>query len=182
MPLPILPQKTFYFVRHGVTNHNRNRLVMGQIDVPLNDEGRGQAERAAAALRGVTIGSIFSSPLSRAQETASIIGAALGLAVHSVEGLMERHWGVYQDRAHSLRPHDTDPEGGEGQAVFMERTLLAIAGLSGPPPILLVAHNGVCRVLRRYLGLPGAEGIVPNAVPLRFEPTSSGWRETIVGR
>ena len=153
---------------------------MGQIDVPLNDDGRRQAQRAADLLREVVIGSIFASPLSRAMETAVIIGAALGRAVHVEQGLMERHWGIYQNRDHSLRPHDTDPEGGESQAIFMGRTIRAIAELRGEPPVLLVSHNGVCRALRRHFDLPGAEGTVLNAVPLRFDRTTYGWRETVM--
>ncbi|MBF0094260.1 MAG: histidine phosphatase family protein [Alphaproteobacteria bacterium] len=181
MELPSLPRRTFYFVRHGVTDYNRSRRVMGQIDVPLNAEGRRQAGSAAVSLRGTGVGSIFTSPLSRARETAAIIGAVLGVDVHVAEGLMERHWGIFQDRDISHRPLDADPEGGETQAAFMARAIGAVAGLPGPPPVLLVAHNGVCRALRRHLGLSGAEGAVPNAVPLRFDPTPAGWSETPVG-
>ncbi|MDY0242173.1 MAG: histidine phosphatase family protein, partial [Rhodospirillaceae bacterium] len=41
----LLPLVPFYFLRHGITDHNRNRLVMGQLDIPLNMAGRRQARQ-----------------------------------------------------------------------------------------------------------------------------------------
>ena len=69
----VLPPVPFYFLRHGVTDHNLRRLVMGQLDVPLNDQGRRQAELAARQVVGLGISRIVSSPLSRARETAEVI-------------------------------------------------------------------------------------------------------------
>lgn len=172
LPLP------FYFVRHGVTDHNEARLVMGQRDVPLNAHGRKQARRAAAALVGRGVRAVFASPLLRAFETATIIATVLDLPVAVVGDLKERHWGIYEGRHRSHRPHDADPEGGETLADFTSRTLAALTGLAGPKPLLVVAHNGTCRVLRRHFGLAGAEAIVPNATPLYYERADTGWRES----
>ncbi|MEO5375020.1 MAG: histidine phosphatase family protein [Alphaproteobacteria bacterium] len=178
------PGVPFYFVRHGVTDHNRARLVMGQRDVPLNAEGRRQARRAAAILVGHPVGAIHASPLGRALETARIIGEVLGREVRTDPRLMERRWGIYEGRDRALRPIDSDPEGGETLADFTARTLAGVAEAGADAdaaPILVVAHNGTCRVLRRHFGLPGAEDLVPNAVPLRFEPSADGWREIVLG-
>ena len=60
-------------VRHGETEWNRNQQFQGQIDVPLNDNGRQQAQRAAEFLKEVRIDSAVSSTLLRPKETAEII-------------------------------------------------------------------------------------------------------------
>ena len=64
---------TIYLVRHGETSANKNGIVQGHSDYQLNDHGRQQAQQAALALADVKFDSVFSSDLSRAFETASII-------------------------------------------------------------------------------------------------------------
>lgn len=58
-------------VRHGETEYNRQRLIQGQIDIPLNEVGKNQAKLTAKNFTKVDV--IISSPLSRAKETAKII-------------------------------------------------------------------------------------------------------------
>ena len=60
-------------VRHGETEWNRNGQFQGQIDVPLNDNGREQARKAAEFLKDIKLDFAFSSPLLRPKETAEII-------------------------------------------------------------------------------------------------------------
>ncbi|NJK37156.1 MAG: histidine phosphatase family protein [Oscillatoriales cyanobacterium RM2_1_1] len=60
-------------VRHGETEWNRQGQFQGQIDVPLNDNGRQQGEKVADFLQSVPLDLGFSSPMSRPQETAKII-------------------------------------------------------------------------------------------------------------
>ncbi len=60
-------------VRHGETEWNRQKRFQGQIDIPLNENGRMQAEQAAAFLKAVQIDAAVSSSLSRPKETAEII-------------------------------------------------------------------------------------------------------------
>jgi phosphoserine phosphatase len=63
----------FLLVRHGETDWNRAGKFQGQIDVPLNDNGRKQAGLAAEFLKTVEIDFAFTSPMSRPKETAQII-------------------------------------------------------------------------------------------------------------
>lgn len=63
----------FLLVRHGETNWNRDKRFQGQIDVPLNDQGRVQAAQAAEFLKSVTIDRAVSSPMLRPKETAEVI-------------------------------------------------------------------------------------------------------------
>jgi probable phosphoglycerate mutase len=60
-------------VRHGETQWNRETRFQGGIDVPLNDNGRQQAQKAAQFLKDVEIDFAVSSPMLRPKETAEII-------------------------------------------------------------------------------------------------------------
>ena len=60
-------------VRHGETNWNLEGRLMGQKDIPLNDKGREQAEILRNKLINIEFDRCYSSPLSRAKETARII-------------------------------------------------------------------------------------------------------------
>lgn len=60
-------------VRHGETEWNRASRFQGQIDIPLNENGKKQAQKAANFLRDVHLDFAVSSPLSRPKETAEII-------------------------------------------------------------------------------------------------------------
>lgn len=169
----------FYFLRHGVTDHNQRRLVMGQLDIPLNDAGRRQAEQAGLVLGGQPIGQILASPLARATETAAIIGRHLGLAVTVLEALRERDWGEMAGRSYrELMRADAIPAGAETLAAFSGRVLGALGRLAPGGVPLLVAHSGICRVLRHALSIVDDHRAVPHAVPLLFSPDRAGiWHE-----
>lgn len=75
---------TIYIVRHGATRMNAESAVSvdrerGWSDVPLTEEGREEARKAAAKLKPLGIEALVSSDLERARETATIIGRALGI-------------------------------------------------------------------------------------------------------
>lgn len=62
-----------YIIRHGQTEMNSRHLLQGRSDHPLNAAGIAQAEAAAARLQGVDFAAVYTSPLTRAVETARII-------------------------------------------------------------------------------------------------------------
>ena len=68
-----------YFIRHGETDWNKDGKLQGRVDIPLNEEGRHVAELTCEALKEEHFDIAFTSPLSRAYETAEIIlrGSAL---------------------------------------------------------------------------------------------------------
>ncbi|MEM9154245.1 MAG: histidine phosphatase family protein [Cyanobacteria bacterium P01_F01_bin.33] len=72
-----LPPKTsgvrLLLVRHGETEWNRQQRFQGQRDIPLNENGRLQAQQAAAFLKEIPLNLAFSSPLKRPWETAMAI-------------------------------------------------------------------------------------------------------------
>ena len=76
-------------VRHAETDHNREGLVQGRADHPLNATGRAQAAMLANCLRTVDIAAAYSSPLQRALQTAAPIAESHGLAIQPEEALAE---------------------------------------------------------------------------------------------
>jgi len=74
---PNLPKKTsnkrIILVRHGETDWNKQGRFQGQIDIPLNQNGKAQAKAASNFLKCIPIQRAFSSSLSRPKETAQII-------------------------------------------------------------------------------------------------------------
>src|SRR6185436_17724244 len=81
--------------RHGATQRTAEGRFSGSVGVDLSDEGRWQAERLGERLRREDLTAVYSSPLSRAVDTASIIAAASRLETEVVDGLREishGHW------------------------------------------------------------------------------------------
>lgn len=62
-----------YIVRHGQTNWNLEGRYAGRKDIPLNDKGIEQANIIKEELKSIKFDKVFSSPLSRAYQTAKII-------------------------------------------------------------------------------------------------------------
>lgn len=79
--------KKLYFIRHGQTNHNTQRVFQAD-DVGLNDEGIRQSEEAAKKLAG-SIDAVLSSRLERALQTAGIVASAAGCPLVSLDILKE---------------------------------------------------------------------------------------------
>ena len=81
---------------HGETAWNVENRIQGQLDVPLNDRGRWQAQRLAQAMSGEALDAIYTSDLLRTVETAAptVRGRAVGHVTDS--GLRERGFGVFE--------------------------------------------------------------------------------------
>ena len=62
-----------YIMRHGKTNWNKYHKLQGRTDIPLNDEGKEMAMKAYLEYKNVHFDVCYSSPLSRALETANIV-------------------------------------------------------------------------------------------------------------
>lgn len=169
-----------YLLRHGVTCLNEEGRLLGSRDVPLSPEGHAQARRAAEILVGMPIARIWSSPLSRAHETARYVGERLGLEVTCRDALQERDWGVFEGRPRSERPAMCpEPDGGEPEADFEARVGSIFAEAVAAAPVLLVTHSGVMRVTYRIAGCsPGPS--LGHGVPVALRPEWDGWRADII--
>lgn len=81
---------TVYLVRHGETDYNLAPRYQGQLDIPLNEQGKHQGDLLGQAMKELQIDGVFSSPLSRAMETARYIAKYHeGCTVTAVHGLEE---------------------------------------------------------------------------------------------
>jgi broad specificity phosphatase PhoE len=74
---------TFYLVRHGETDWNKQRIIQGQEDIPLNETGIQQAENAAKLMKSIPFDLAYSSDLMRAKRTTEIIALEHNLAVEA---------------------------------------------------------------------------------------------------
>jgi 2,3-bisphosphoglycerate-dependent phosphoglycerate mutase len=160
------------FIRHGETDWNRRQCFQGQIDVPLNGNGQEQARRLGARLASEPHDLLFSSDLSRAQQTAAPVATAWGLQPVLVPGLREQKFGEWegldfpaiQQRYASLWPlwleQDADfaVPGGESLNQFHARVMGAVKELASQHVgrrLAVVTHGGVLDMLWRTAnGLP----------------------------
>ncbi|MGQ9724543.1 MAG: histidine phosphatase family protein [Tepidimonas sp.] len=153
-------------IRHGETPWNRDARIQGQIDIPLNETGRWQAERTAAALADEPIDALYASDLRRARQTAEAIARRRGLALQTHPGLRERHFGDFQGRTwveleqqhpevvRALKGREPDfaPPGGESLLALrarVEATFAELAARHVGGQIVVVAHGGVLDILYR---------------------------------
>ncbi len=86
-------------VRHGRTSHNAQGRIQGRAEIPLDACGRDEAQRAGARLRDhYAIDALYTSPLGRAYETATIIGSFIELQPQANHDLIEFDFGIVSDR------------------------------------------------------------------------------------
>lgn len=85
--------KDIFIFRHGETDWNRERRYQGHTDVPLNEEGRRQAESLRLKLERLKPEAIVSSDLTRALTTAHIANQTLQLPIHAYSHFRECHLG-----------------------------------------------------------------------------------------
>ena len=93
-----------WLIRHGETDWNREGLYQGQADIPLNELGLKQAQAAAEKilLSGQSFSAIYSSPLSRARQTADASAARLGLPVRLDPRLQEINQGNWTGKNYRM--------------------------------------------------------------------------------
>ena len=83
-----------YIIRHGQTELNYREVLQGRSNYPLNEVGIAQAKEAAKKLRDVSFDRVYSSPLTRAVETAQLLAPS---ALIVTDGrLIEMDYGPYE--------------------------------------------------------------------------------------
>ena len=133
-------------VRHGETDWNADGRLQGQTDRPLSDFGRRQAQRLADELADEELEAIYASDLSRARQTAEILGGRLGLAIVLDPDLREKDWGTWEGLTAIER--DRVEFVGESTEAHQERTLRALRRIAERHPggrVLVVTHGGSMR-------------------------------------
>lgn len=163
---------TIYFIRHGQTDWNAEWRLQGQMDIPINDNGRAQAKRNGEKLSEILEDPkqfhYVASPLGRTRETMEIVRGALGLPVKDYDTddlLKEIHFGDWQHRTWDelraevpdlIAARFADPwntvspgEGGESYGMLSDRALKWLAGVDRDT--IVVSHGGINRCLRGHI-------------------------------
>jgi phosphoserine phosphatase len=156
-------------VRHGQTEWNRVERFRGRIDVPLNEAGIWQAQRAARAIRArYQVTQVYTSPLSRAASTAEAIARAAGLPVQVLPEINDFSYGEWEGkspeevagtdpevyRIWQTQPHLVSIPGGESLAGLRKRAAAVAEKIAADHPaesVVVVSHRIVCKVLACYL-------------------------------
>lgn len=160
---------TCYLVRHGTTAWLDGNILHGITDIPLNEEGLKQANKAAKALTGIKADLLFASPLSRTFQTAEIIGNELGLQPVPIEEVQELNFGwlegtkfnendFIQDSSfrfwfNQFRENIIRTISGESRKKFNNRVINGwqkILAQSTGRDFFLVAHSGVFNAILHY--------------------------------
>lgn len=132
---------------------------MGQIDIPLNDTGRAQAEALREKMAEMPIEACYSSPLMRARETAEIVCRGRGIEVVPDKRIIERNCGRAQGNiVTNWRLYEQD-ETAEKDEDFLARAQSFVTDLLADEHehILIVSHVGALRRVRHLLEEPEAE-------------------------
>lgn len=93
-----------FIARHGQNEDNANGILNGHRDLPLTDLGRQQARDLGEGIKrlGLKFDVIYSSPLSRALETAQIVASILEVPTPEIIAeLIERDFGVMTGKPQS---------------------------------------------------------------------------------
>jgi glucosyl-3-phosphoglycerate phosphatase len=153
--------------RHGQTVWNFEDRFQGQTDIPLDDTGVAQADRAARLLAALRPDAIFASDLSRAASTAAPLARLTGLPVTLDKDLRERHGGEWEGltgpEIRSRYPAEFrtwSPPGGELADAVADRVYNALERIIETLPAgalaVVASHGAAIRLgMCKLLGLPG---------------------------
>ncbi len=141
-----------YFIRHGQTDANLNRInAGGESDIPLNATGMAQARAFSVANQALIEGidAVFVSPMIRARQTAELILGKHDKPMTIIENLREWLLGEWSslpyEETQDLFTGNRQPPGGETREQFHARSICALQDASGRHPgrVLVVAHGGI---------------------------------------
>lgn len=176
---------TFYIVRHGESEWNVMKLLQGQADSPLTENGINQARILGKEFKNIHFDFAFSSDSTRALRTAEIIALEHNLAVKTTRLLRERNFGNWEGRSYSIFQEDlkemmdefallsdekkktykypgieNDEEIVVRFITFLRETALAYPGKT----VLATTHGAMIRTLLIHLGLGTYDEIPHDAV------------------
>ncbi len=154
--------KTLYFTRHGETIWNVENKICGATDIALTDHGHEQAKELGQRIKaeGIHIDEILYSPLMRAKDTAAHISEETGIPMREEQRLKEQNFGRFESTPRngeeflvSKRNFVDSYDGGESMLRLAQRIynlLDDIRDEDGDKVYLLVAHNGIARMVESY--------------------------------
>ena len=184
-----------YVIRHGQSEYNKRRIIQGNLDIPLSEEGVRQALEARERLlaRGITsFDRIYSSPLQRAYVTGEIVSGRSHETFLMDRRLREIEVGGLQGKSYADPSEAMDnfmhhPEryvplpGGESYQDLAERAGAFLSWLAGrdlPERTLVCTHNGWMHAMLMAIDGLKAEDIrkhpVKNCTVYVLEPDGKG--------
>ncbi len=156
-------------IRHGQTDWNRDRRIMGRRPVPLNKAGRAEARALAKVLKGVKIDAVYTSPVLRAVETAEHLRDGRRMSLRHAHEMAEIDYGrwigkTFEEvipekafRVYHKTPRKAQAPGGEHMKDVYRRTIRFIETIRRRHKkgrIAVVSHADVIKtVLVHYLGM-----------------------------
>lgn len=153
-----------YVTRHGQTNLNKQELMQGRVDEPLNETGIAQAKQAAQKVADVKFDAVYASPLDRAKKTAAIIGHVDEQELIIDERIIEAEFGKYDKRKYSavglwmslywgFPEIFPAPKTVEKVSEMVERSSAFMKELESKDyeNVLVVCHGGIIRAICGYL-------------------------------
>ena len=150
----------FFFVRHGETVWNVENKICGATDIELTKKGHDQAIEAGIKIleMGIKAHKILSSPLVRASETARHISEITGIPMEIEPRLIEQNFGRYESTPRDgaeFHEAKKDLASRFGTGESMLQVAHRIYGLlddikAGDKEYILVAHNGLVRIIESY--------------------------------
>ena len=152
----------FYFVRHGQTVWNVENKICGATDIALTEQGHEQAIETGKKILAEEIQAdeILYSPLQRAADTAKHISEITGIPARVEPRLKEQNFGKWESTPRNgvafklaKQSFACSYEGGESMLRLAQRIynlLDDIKAESDEKTYILVAHNGIARVIQSY--------------------------------
>ena len=151
-------------IRHGETAWNRGKIFRGIYDIPLNENGKQQARLAAEALKDMKLDAAYTSPLSRAKESAEIITEYHGISPVPHDGFMDLDYGEWtgkedsevaklwpnEHKAWTTNAHSVRPPGGTTLKEVFNKSFTAMEELAKEHEggtIAIFAHRVVNKLL-----------------------------------
>ncbi len=150
-----------YFTRHGQTFWNVENKICGATDIGLTELGHSQAKELGEKIlqQGIHIDEILYSPLSRAADMAKHISRITGIPMREEKRLTEQNFGKYESTARNGEEFKVAKtnficsfDGGETMLHLAQRIYNLLDEIKQQPDkvYLLVAHNGISRVVNSY--------------------------------
>lgn len=154
--------KKLYFARHGQTVWNAENKICGATDIPLTALGHEQAEELGRLIAAEEYGidEILYSPLCRAADTARHIHEITGIPLREEPRLKEQNFGKWESTPRDGAAFQAAKAqfvnrngGGESMMQMAQRIynlLDELKAQSQEKSYLLVAHNGIARIVQSY--------------------------------
>lgn len=164
-----------YITRHGETLRNAEERVLGRTDDPLSAKGKAQAAELAEKMKDIEIDAIFTSPLSRAKETAQRVADSKRMSLITDDRLIETNFGDFEGAPRyskeyqaAKRDHFKRYPNGESYFDMAYRIydfLFMLKREYADKRVLVVSHGGVCRIICNYFYDMENEEFVSHAFP-----------------